>query len=309
MTSQETYPEFFVIGAPKTGTTSMYDYLAQNKHVYVPAKKELHYFTREHLRENSGGPGDDHRLRTIVESESEYLRHYEDRTLEQSLAVEISPSYLYYDDTAEVLLDASPNARVLAILRDPVERAYSQFLHQRRAQRETLEFEAALDAEPERIERRFAEMWRYTDANQYTRSLETYARVFGRNRLMVIHSEHLRSDLQTTMANVFDFAGVPPIEIAEQSERNAGGEARSKTVARLLGQPNPLKVALKRILPQNARRRIWLKTVELNTAPKSPMPVAARARLQEVFAPEAARLETFLGSPVPWRWHEARSSS
>lgn len=294
-------PNLFVLGAPKAGTTTLYSRLEELPDVTVSQVKELHYFSHDLLQAHTGGPGDAYALRAVVRSEEDYLSFFS-ATPPTRYRADVSPSYLYYADVADRIAEFSPGARAIALLRDPVERAYSQWLHLRRAQREPLDFVAALDAEPERIAAGWGDMWRYTESSSYTRGLERYAAALGRDHLLCLHSEHLRSDAQGVVDRLTGFLGLPSVEARPLDERNTGGEARSRLVARLIARRNPLKSAVRAVLPPSVRARVGLRLTEMNTAAREQMPEVARRRLEDEFADEATRLTDFLGEPPPWRW-------
>ncbi len=301
------YPNLYLVGAPKAGTTSIYEYLKRHPNIFVPAKKELHFFSSTDLDTCTAGPGDAYALSPIVRSSNEYLSYYRDAYNSSAIVVDVSPSYLYYSQSADRILTQRPDAKFAVILRDPVERAYSQYLHLRRAGRETLTFEDALDAEPDRVADGWAAMWRYVDANVYSRPLEHLLSVGGAENVLVLHSEHLRRDHNGTLGAIYDFCGLERIDADRSVVRNVGGISRSALVARMLNRPNRVKAVAKRIIPQGLRTSLALKAVELNTAPTpEEMKPDTRRRLQATFADEASRLQDMLGYSPPWSWIEER---
>lgn len=279
----------------------MYEYLGDHPQIFVPTKKELHYFTQTALRRSVGGPGDLGALRATVQTEEEYVAYYA-AAGSALAAADVSPSYLYYSEVARSIRSFSPEAKVIALLRDPIERAYSQYLHIRRSQRESLTFEEALDAEPKRTELGYGDMWRYVDTSRYTGKLRDYGAVFGRDHLHVVHAEDLATNAEGTMRSVYDFIGVEPHHLRSTASRNKTGEARSKSVARALAGQGRAKQMLKRVMPERVRGRVMLRLVEANTAEKEPLSAETRARLADIFRSEADELAEFLGQPVPWTW-------
>ena len=136
-------PNFVVAGVPKSGTTSLYFYLRQHPAIYLPSKKELHYFSYPYLASNTGGPGDADILKSLCASRHSYEDHYQFSGNKKAVG-EISPSYFYYSGSADRIRRALGNVKIILMLRNPVDKAYSQYMHQVRNNLETLSFEAAL---------------------------------------------------------------------------------------------------------------------------------------------------------------------
>ncbi len=296
------YPNLFVVGAPKSGTTSIYDYLAEHPSVFVPVRKELHFHSSPELRANVAGPGDAAAVRGIVTSSEEYQGYFAHTDASHTVVADVSPSYLYHARSAGRIHAVSPNARIVVLVRDPVERAYSQYLHLVRVQRENLDFEAALDAEDARRSAGWASMWRYVDTSRYARQISTYLETFGSDRVLILHAEHLRAARDETMAKLFDFIGLEPVETSGLDERNAGGAARSKLVARTMAGQGIVKAAARAVVPKRYRRGVALRALALNTGAKPQLETGARARLQEAFADEAVELAALTGAALPWSW-------
>ena len=112
---------FFIVGAPKAGTTSLHHYLKQHPDVYVPERKEMHFFSQPEVLNTY------YETEEMVKSSDEYEKHYEDASNEQ-ICGDITPSYLYNNNAANRIYSFSPEAKIIIILRDPVERAISHYL-------------------------------------------------------------------------------------------------------------------------------------------------------------------------------------
>ncbi|MGQ9662575.1 MAG: sulfotransferase domain-containing protein [Kiritimatiellia bacterium] len=131
-----TLPNFLIVGAPKAGTTSLFDYLGQHPEVYTPPVKEPCFFS-------SGLPAFTHDL-------AEYEALFAGQTTQTAIG-EASTTYLYDPDAARRIHDLLPEARIIIMLRNPAERAYSEWAYNAlQLACEPLSFEAALEAEEER---------------------------------------------------------------------------------------------------------------------------------------------------------------
>ena len=294
-------PDFIIAGAPKSGTTSLYFYLKQHPDIFVPDKKELHFFSFERLAANAAGPEDDYILSTLCADKEAYANYY--RTANHHAAVgEFSPSYLYYCETAEdIRRMLGDSTKIILMLRNPVEKSYSQYMHQVRNNLERLSFEQALAAEPQRRAMGWSDIWRYAESSLYAQRTRHFIRVFGRSKVRVIIFEEFIADPQNELSGLLRFIGVDdrvPIDTGKVYNRT--GKPRSRLAADLLAQPSLLKSVLKRIVPERMRSRIRLTLQDLNSAPKEAMPASCRRRLEDFFRKDIADLETCLDRPLPW---------
>ncbi|TCJ15544.1 sulfotransferase, partial [Rubrobacter taiwanensis] len=181
-----TLPDFLVIGAGKAGTTSLYYYLRQHPQVYMSPTKETNFFALEGQRVAFRGPGVEERINawTITEL-SEYERQFAGVRGERAVG-EVCPLYLYSERAAERIKRHVPEVRLIAVLRDPAERAYSSFLMLRRSGREPLEdFAAALEAEDRRVAGGWEYAWHYRRAGYYHEQLSRYYALFDPAQIRV----------------------------------------------------------------------------------------------------------------------------
>ena len=143
--------DFAIVGAAKSGTRSLATYLSYHSGLCMASRKESHFYSAPYMPLPFAGPGDDGLNHTIVTKEAHYRELFRSAKPGQLLG-EASAFYLYYPHTAAALRRAMPNGKIIVILRNPVERAFSAYMHLRRDGRETLSFGAALDQEKIRIQ-------------------------------------------------------------------------------------------------------------------------------------------------------------
>jgi hypothetical protein len=205
-------PDFLVLGAQKAGTTSLYAYLRAHPAVLGPSWKEVSYFDRHYWRGEKWYRG---HFPTAPRA-----RLVKRRTgLEPSVG-EASPGYLLHPSAPERVAALLPDVRMIALVRDPVERAYSHYQHEVALGREPLSFEQALRQEDERmsgeIERMLADpayfshaWWNFTylARGRYAEQLERWLSVFPRKQLLVVPSDELLERPAETYARVIDFLG------------------------------------------------------------------------------------------------------
>ena len=202
-------PDFLVIGAQKAGTTALYAFLRRHPGITGPPWKEVSYFDRQYAR----GP-------------AWYRGNFPLRSRGR-LVGEASPSYLFHPDAPARAAALVPQARLVALLRDPVERAYSHYQHERALGRERLSFEDALDREEERLAgelermrgdpRYFSHAWwnhTYLARGRYAEQLERWLEHYPRESLLVLPNEELASRPAETYATVLAFLRAAPHELA-----------------------------------------------------------------------------------------------
>jgi hypothetical protein len=203
-------PNFLVIGAQKAGTTALYAYLRWHPGITGPSWKEVSFFDRHWWR-----------------GEAWYRGQFPLRAGER-LVGEASPSYLFHPLAPQRARSLVPDAKLVALLRDPVDRAYSQYQHEVALGREPLSFEDALAAEDDRLAgeverliddpRAFSRAWwdhTYAARGRYAEQLERWLAVFPREQLLVVPTEELGERPAETYASILAFLGAEPYELPD----------------------------------------------------------------------------------------------
>ena len=293
-------PNFLVIGAPKCGTTSLHHYLSQHPEVYVPQRKELHYFSYAYMQRFAAGPGDAYVLAPLCATRQAYEKHYE-RVGRQRAVGDISPSYLYYAEVSERIKAELGKPKIVVVLRDPIDKAFSQYMHLVRDNRERLTFYDALMAEEQRIREGWAALWRYAESSLYADKLKHYLDVFGIDHVKILLFEDLTRDPQLVMRELFDFLCVDQHFCPDTSKiHNKSGQPRSKKLATFLAQPNVVTTVAKSLVPESIRTPIRVALLSLNTGAKGQIDNKSRAYLREFFAADVSQIETILGKKLAW---------
>jgi hypothetical protein len=291
-------PGAFVVGAPRCGTTALVSFLGQHPEVFVPYVKEPHHFGRD----LTGRRG--------FEREDDYLALFAEAG--ERLALEGSTWYLYSRTAAREIHAFSPDARIVVMLRDPVQLLRSWHAHVVLLGIEDIEdFAEALAAEGARAEgqglRQDAsiEKLRYRRIPRFAEQLERYFDTFGRERVLVVLHEDFRRDNAGTVARVFEFLGVDPGFVPSFETVNAHAGVRSRTVRRLIEhQPEAVRALVRRLLPARTRHALRDRLRQANTQPRAREAgdAALDAALRTEFAPEVERLEALLGRDLSaWR--------
>lgn len=250
-------PDFLIIGAQKAGTTTVYDNLVKHPQVAPADIKEVHFF------DNNWHKG-----------ENWYRAHFD---IQRSLSAthppritgEASPYYLFHGLAPQRVKQLCPSVKLIVIFRNPVDRAYSHFHHEKRKRREPLSFEEALEQEPYRLageETRLSsgtvtssfahQHYSYLARGDYAMQMENWLRHFPREQFLLLENSALNRHFSETFARIFQFLNLEPFEQEQPRRSNVGSYEKM--------------------------------------APET------RARLQEHFAPRNERLFTLIGEKYDW---------
>lgn len=202
-----TLPNFLIVGAPKAGTTSLYDYLRPHPEIFMPALKEPRFFCYR---------GQDNLHRYPVRSLAEYEALFDPVTDEKAVG-EATPFYFEVEGTAARIHAVVPEARIVVALREPVERAYSTYLMQDRdtGRHRGVSFLEALERDP-------------SIRKPYYEGLRPFVELFGRERVKVLLFEAIANDTLATVQDLFGWLGVRTDFVPELGISNPGGTPRLK---------------------------------------------------------------------------------
>jgi Sulfotransferase family len=214
---------------------------------------------------------------------------------------DVSPSYLYYAEVSQRIKAELGQPKIVVVLRDPINKAFSQYMHLVRDNRETLSFYEALMAEPQRIRDGWAALWRYADSSLYAEKLKHYFDVFGTDYIKILLFEELTQAPHLVMRDLFVFLGVDDGFRPDISQvHNRSGQPRSKLLANFLTKPNVLTSVARKMLPESVRIPMRLAMLALNTGAKGQIDDKSRTYLREFFAADVHRVEMLLGKKLDW---------
>ncbi len=279
----------------KAGTTALYDALRQHPDVFMAPVKEPNYFAFADAPPAFTAPIDERPegINNASITAADAYRALFDGSEDAAARGEASHWYLYWPAAPANIQEAVPTVRLLAVLRNPVERAYSEFMHFVRDGVEPItDFGKALDAEGARVEAGWA-LGRYVDRGRYAEQLERYLARFDRSQLRIYLHDDLVEDPQEVIEDVYRFIGVDPHFSPATTRRvNKSGVPKRRWMHRLLTAAQPMREALAPVVPQAMVR--WATALKNQNLDKPPMDPAVRSRLIETFRPEVRALETLL---------------
>jgi hypothetical protein len=229
-----TAPDFVIIGTQRGGTTSLHAYLREHPDIETPAKKEIHFLTDRFER-----------------GAEWYIGQFPPAVPVGTLVGEATPYALFHPLAPRRLQQVAPHARLIVLLRNPVDRAYSHYLHERARGHESLTFEDAITAETDRmrgLEDQLAsgelltsekhKRASYVERGRYARQLDRWISAFPRDQLCILRSEDLYADPAETTKQVTDFLGLPPLtsDVFSTHNATAGPPLRAETRRVLEGE-------------------------------------------------------------------------
>ncbi|MDJ0680519.1 MAG: sulfotransferase [Xenococcaceae cyanobacterium MO_167.B52] len=252
-----TMPNFLIIGAAKAGTTALHEYLQQHPQIYMTPTKETNFFAFEGEILNFQGPGDEALQEFSITDLATYQAKFDLVTHELARG-EACPSYLYLAQSARNIKKYIPNTCLIAILRNPVERAYANFLHTVRDDREPQrDFALALKNEVTRIANNWEWFWHYIQLGYYGAQLQRYYQIFSPSQIKVYLYEDLKEKPIALLQDIFRFLEVDDTFVPDMAIRpNKSGMPNNKILHYFLTKPNPLKTCLKPLFPAKIRQKI-----------------------------------------------------
>ena len=286
-------PDFFIVGAPKCGTTALNAYLQQHPDIFLPQKKEINFF------------GADLIFYKPRVTQEQYLAYFTE-TKEKKRVGEAAVWYLYSKLAAAEIKEFNPDASIIIMLRNPVDMMYS--LHGQRLYNDNeniLDFAEALAAEEDRKQGRRlyqnaanAMGFFYREAARYTQQVQRYLEIFGRPRVHVIIFDDFKSDTPLVYRKTCAFLQVDPQFQPEFTVINPSKTVRSETFRGFLRYPPPSVRRLVRLLklhPVQWGLKDWLRRLNTKPEPRGPIDPELKRRLQGEFLPEVQQLSELLG--------------
>lgn len=306
---QDTRPNFLIVGAAKSGTTSLYEYLSQHPDVFMPPNlKEPHYFCYKDTIVDFRGPGK--RYPSINKSAITSLDAYLDLFLGSEGYIargEASATYLYWPQSASNIAAFNPDMKIIITLRNPVDRAYSAYNHLKRLGLEPVHsLQEAMDLEEERIKANYGPMWRYAAMGQYAEQVEAFRKHFPDDQIKILIFEDFVRDKAQHIKDILDFLGVnSAIEVdLEKVSNESFVPDEGKIFHRVLASENFAKNIVRSLLPKKQKER--LAHAVRKTFFKKPDKLVKESRsaiYTKNFSDTVASLEEVLGRPLDlWKY-------
>ena len=245
------------MGFPKCGSTALHYYLDAHPEIYMPNQKELHYFTQPYILKLNQGEGDIAAKEGQIKSTHAYFNLFKGVKDEKAIG-ETSPSYINYPDSFKNINKDLSNPKVIILLRDPVKRAYSNYLHLLREQRETKTFSEALELEDKRKEENYSDFWYYKfNSFYYDKIIKAKASFTD---VLILTQEELNKNTIKTIARVYKFLEVNGdfVPANFNDKYNKGGLYIKNTITNFVFRQGKIKSLIKKAVKVTP----WMKSIK-----------------------------------------------
>ena len=272
---------FICAGAQKCGTTTLYGLLAQHPSIWIPPQKEIYYFCDERLY-NKGADW----YEALFENDDVH-----------ALKGDITPDYILFPECAKRIYDYNPDVKILIMLRNPADRAFSHYQMKKRDTEENKPFDKALDAEAGRITEGYRQMMKYSYRQRgfYHNQLKPYYDMFPYENIKVLILEEFIKDITGHMAALEEFLSLPEFNDYELPERtNEGYLPIRKWIAYVKRHfVRPFRGLYSKVVPEAARSKIR-EITDAGSLPKESIPPELKNHLMQEFTPDIKKLEILL---------------
>jgi len=296
MKNKENFPNTFILGASKCGTTSLYDILKEHPDIYFSIVKEPQFFSNDDL---------------YSEGICSYIKKHFKNSAGFKCRVDASPHYLYYKKAAQRIFQdiGGKNIKFIVILREPVSRAYSLYWNMVREGYESLGFRDALDKEKERlddgaIERLGTVRYQYLSSGLYAQQLEQYFEYFERESFLILFHEDLKNKPKAVIKQVTEFLGVNELENTKDQSSNMSSMPKNRWIHSFLRGKSIFKKIAGFMLPYNIKYLLVTRLINMNLREENYPPLDENLKLiiKKSFTKDIDILEKMTGRKLDeWR--------
>lgn len=288
-------PSFLVIGAARSGTTALYQALAKHPEIFMSPVKEPNFFAFEEGTLDFKGPG----AEFVNNSVADLVAYRELFACAgaggATMVGEASPLYLYSAGAPRRIAETLGPIKLIAILRNPADQAFSHYLYARAQMIEPLDsFEEAIAAEPQRMAANWQPLFQYSRFPRYGEQVARFLDHFPRENLLVHLYDDFVADPAAVYRSIFAFLGVDEGFSPPKERVNMGGVPRNAGLQRLVMRPTVLSPVWRMVLPEAARLRLRNHLSGSNIV-RPPFPARLRRRLLDTFHDDIRRTEELIG--------------
>jgi hypothetical protein len=242
-------PNFFIVGTPKAGTTSLYYYLEEHPDIFMSPIKETNYFSFDEIKSQGLFYNEEH-----ISSQSQYLEQFKEVKNEKAIG-EASVSYLYYPAVTSKIKEFNPESKIIIVLRNPVERGFSHYLMDRRLGFVTLSYEeiVSLKTQHPKSELYFQQ---YVALGQYYEQVKRYLTLFGEKQVKILYYEDIVKDIEKVIKELYTFLEVDSTYTPDSNqEYNVYSSPKNFLMQKLYAQKKVRRIA-KKIFGSNVQTQI-----------------------------------------------------
>jgi len=284
------WPNFFIVGTTRGGTTSLHNYLKQHPDIFMSPEKEPKFFLSPKLQKMQ--------LHARITNKKHYLKLFKNANNEKIIG-EASPQYLFDPKAPELIHYQAPDSRILISLRDPIEKCFSMFLMQKRDGRLKDSFLEEINKKIE-LKKSSAYLLRL-ETGFYYEDVKRYLDIFGKNQVKIIIFEELIKNIDATIKEVLDFLGVENKYFEFKPEvYNPYKKELSPLTFVVVKYLRNKTFLLHKYVPSKVRQLVT-DNMLYKKAKKPEMTEEERLKLIEYFREDVQKLETLLGRKLPWK--------
>ena len=259
---------FICVGVQKSGTSTLHDILKQHPNISLPINKETHFFSE-------------------TEKYKKGIKHYFEfyfNSPNTDFIGEIDPEYSYYPECGNRIYNTFGRIKIIFILRNPVERAFSHYLMTKRRGLESLTFERAIEQEKERLISHYNHAhFSYIARGLYLSQLESYENLFGVKNVKVMFFDDLIEDAHKFITDIVSFIGTEAYNFNYDIKSNPSSEPKSKTIRDFIYQPNKFKKGVGRLIPSKKIKIKIINAIEKNNLKESTKQVLSLEIKQKIY--------------------------
>jgi len=298
-------PNFLIVGAARAGTTSLYYYLKQHPEIFMSRIKEPRFIFAQFTRFPTKGVGDGYS--NVVQDFHDYCLLFRESSGEKAIG-EASPDNLYpYKDAIPTIKRFLSDPKIIIMLRNPVERAFSAYMFLVRDRRESLSFEEALDQEDERIREGWAPIWFYRDAGFYYKPVKAYSEGFSKVKVCLF--DDLQKDPSSLVRDIYRFLEVDPAFVPDTSTRyNVSGNPRSRMLNDFFIKRSRLQTITRKVGHTILGEDDWVRlrdTLRPKLLRRTELAPGKRRDLEDDYRGDLLRLQDLIGRDLQ-SWMSAR---
>ena len=297
MEEVKNFPNLLIVGAAKSGTTSLHNYLKQHPDFFMSYHKEPHFLINNEIGVK--------RVHKAVTTLSDYQKMFEGSS-EYKYRGESSVMYLPFPDITirNIKKYLNKDVKIIIMLRNPVERAFAGYLHNVRYNTsENLSFEEAIEKSEERYQKTndMTPDTRYLHVGMYYNQVKKYMDEFGKNVHVVIYDDYV-SNINRSIKRVFDFLKVNNIEMDTSQRHMVGGWIFKNPILRkLMVSKNGLKSFVKLLLPSSSlRKKIRTIIMRFGTSKTPELTTKMRKFLEDYYRDDIVKLENLIDKDLNW---------
>ena len=302
------FPDFLFVGTAKAGTTSIFNYLKQHPKISIPKKETFYYIRNQYIGSDLDYP--QQRKKDDVILKRQDLETLYSNIPKEQLVGEIGTGYLfnYKEAIPEIQSMIGTHAKILIVLRNPINRTFSGYMHFKKYSIELDELLQEIKKEPQRKKEGFDFMWQFSGLSYYAEAVSAYLKAFS--QVKILFYEDLQQDPKSFMNEILQFIGLDPFEFDFSKMYNPSGNAKNSALQKVITGDYSFKNALRPLYyfifgknrVQSFRNKIRDKNLE-----KAELNQMESQYLKDLFREDIKALQDIIGNSITlkdkWQIH------